>query len=216
MRNLFSKLTLGIVVSMLVSGPAMAQTRIGTVDLRKIFDNYWKTKQATQVLEERKKDMEKEDNNMKDDLKKGAKDFDELQATVSDQAVSQEERDKRKKAAEEKLKSLNELKTTIDQYERQARATLSEQSTRMRANILVEIKNVVNAKAKTAGFFMVVDTAAESANNTPVVVYSTTDNDVTDSVLAQLNATQPADAKFDDKPVDKKEDKKDDKKADKK
>ncbi len=216
MSNLFSKLTLSMVAAMLVSGSAMAQARIGTVDLRKIFDNYWKTKQATQVLDDRKKDMEKEDNNMKEDLKKGAKEFEELQSAVNDQAVSQEERDKRKKAAEDKLKSLNELRGTIDQFERQARTTLSEQSQRMRANILVEIKNVVNAKAKAANFFMVVDTAAESINNTPVVLYSTADNDITDSVLAQLNATQPADAKFDDMPTAKKEDKKDDKKADKK
>ncbi len=217
MRNLLSKLLIGMVATMLVSGPAMAQGKIGTVDLRKIFDNYWKTKQATQVLDDRKKDMEKEDNNMKEDLKKGAKEYDDMLAGVNDQAVSQEERDRRKKAAEEKLKSLKELQNTIDQYERQARSTLSEQSTRMRGNILTEIKNVLGAKAKTAGFFMVVDTAAESVNNTPLVMYSTTENDLTDSVLAQLNATQPADAaKADEKPVEKKEEKKEEKKADKK
>ena len=33
-----------------LSVPALAQTKIGTVDLRKLFDGYWKTKQAQAAL----------------------------------------------------------------------------------------------------------------------------------------------------------------------
>ena len=39
-----------------------------------------------------------------------------------------------------------------DQFERQAQVTLSEQSQRMRDNILNEIKAAVAAKAKAAGY----------------------------------------------------------------
>ena len=39
---------------------------------------------------------------------------------------------------------------------------------------------------------MVVDTAAETVNNTPVLLYFTTDNDMTDDILKQLNAAAPA------------------------
>jgi hypothetical protein len=38
-----------------LSVPALAQTKIGTVDLRKLFDGYWKTKQAQTVLNDRKR-----------------------------------------------------------------------------------------------------------------------------------------------------------------
>jgi Skp family chaperone for outer membrane proteins len=77
-----------------------------------------------------------------------------------------------------------------------------EQSDRMRASILKEITNVVSAKAKVAGFSLVVDTASESANRTPVFLFTSNENDITDSVLQQLNATAPTDlAKPEEKPA---------------
>jgi len=172
----------------------MAQARIGTVDLRKVFDGYWKKKQAEAALKERQTDMEKEDRNMVDDYKKAKEDYQSLLASANDQAVSTEERDKRKSAAEEKLRRMKEMEESITQYERQARTSMGEQSQRMRSNILTEIRNVVNAKAKAGGFTFVVDTASESVNNTPVFLYTSGENDITDSVLQQLNATAPTDA----------------------
>ena len=192
-----------------LGGSAMAQNRMATVDLRKVFDGYWKKRQAEAALKERQTDMEKEDRNMVDDYKKVKDEYQGLLASANDQAVSTEERDKRKNSAEEKLRRLKEMEETIAQYERQARTTIGEQSQRMRSNILNEIKTVVNAKAKTGGFSLVIDTAAESINNTPVFLYSNGENDITDSVLQQLNATAPSDAvKADDKAAvdDKKKD----------
>jgi Skp family chaperone for outer membrane proteins len=71
----------------------------------------------------------------------------------------------------------------------------------MRANLLKDITNVVSAKAKVAGFSLVIDVASETVNRTPVVLFSNNENDITDSVLQQLNATAPADLpKTDEKP----------------
>ena len=52
-------------------------------------------------------------------------------------------------------------------------------------------QNTVAAKAKHDGFALVVDMAAETPNSTPVVLYSNGDNDLTDPVMAQLNAGAP-------------------------
>jgi len=86
---------------------------------------------------------------------------------------------------------LLDAKAAIDQFERQAQITLSEQSQRMRDNILSEIKAAVTAQAKAAGYSLVIDAAAESANATTAVVYSNGENDLTDAVLKQLNAGAP-------------------------
>ena len=61
----------------------------------------------------------------------------------------------------------------------------------MRENILTEIRNTVNAKAKAGGYALVMDTAAESVNNTPVILFTNGENDLTDAVLSQLNAGAP-------------------------
>jgi outer membrane protein len=193
MKTLFRTLVPGLLLFSLLGGSALAQTRIATIDLRKVFDNYWKKTQAEAALKERQADMEKEDKNMLSDYKKMKDDYTALMANTNDQNASPEEREKRKKAAEDKLRQMKELEETITQYESQARKTLAEQSQRMRSNILGEIRTVVTAKAKVSNFSLVVDTAAESINSTPVFLYANNENDITDLVLKELNATAPAD-----------------------
>jgi outer membrane protein len=200
-----------LLVSLLSSGAAGAEARIGTVDLRKVFDNYWKKKQAEAALAEQKADYKKDDDDMVAEYKKLKDDYTNLEATMNDAAISIEERDRRRKAAEDKLKQMKEKEESITVYRRQTEATLGERTQRMRGNIINEIRNVVSAKAKAAGFALVIDTAADSVNLTPVILYTDNTNDLTDAVLLQLNATAPTEAS---KPNEKPSDKKDEKKKD--
>jgi len=203
----------GLLLISLMSCPVWAQNRIATVDLRKVFDTYWKTKQADAALKDRQADLEKDDKTMRDDWKKAKDEYQTLLADANNQNLSVEERDKRQKAAEAKFKQIKDSEDTIVQYERQARANIDEQRKRMRDRIVEEIRTAVNGKAKAAGYTLVFDTAAESVNNTPIVLYSNNENDMTAAVLAQLNAGAPADMlKSDDKPADKKDENKKDKK----
>ncbi len=176
-----------------MGGSALAQTKIATVDLKKLFDNYYKTKLAQAAIQERASQLDKDDKSMKDDLKKGSDDYQKLVQQANDQALSADERDRRKQSADDKLKQLQASKSAIDQFERQAQTTLSEQRQRMRDNILVEIKAAVATKAKAANNTLVFDTAAETVNGTMAVIYSSNDDDLTDAVLAQLNAGAPID-----------------------
>jgi len=174
-----------------LSVPALAQTKIATVDLRKLFDGYWKTKQAQVALNDRKAQLDKDDKGMRDDLKKGSDEYQKLLEQANDQAISADERDHRKQAAADKLKQLQDTKNAMDQFERQAQVTLSEQSQRMRENILSEIKAATATQAKTGGYSLVIDAAAETANATTAVIYSNGENDLTTAVLKQLNAGAP-------------------------
>lgn len=176
-----------------LSVPAMAQTKIGTVDLRKLFDGYWKTKTAQAALNDRKTQLDKDDKGMRDDLTKAGDEYQKLLDQANDQAISAEERARRQQAAADKLKELQSSRAAIDQFERQAQVTLSEQSQRMRENILTEIKAAVATQAQAGGYSLVIDTAAETANATTAVVYSNGQNDLTDAVLKQLNAGAPID-----------------------
>ena len=176
-----------------LSVPALAQTKIATVDLRKLFDGYWKTKQAQTVLNDRQAQLVKDGRSLSDDLKKGSDEYQKLLEQANDQALSADQRDKNKQAAADKRKQLQDAKTALDQFERQAQVTLQEQQMRMRENILGEIKVAVTAKARAGGYLLVIDAAAETANATTAVVYSSGENDLTDEVLKQLNAGAPID-----------------------
>ena len=193
MKNMFRTILPVFLLMAFMGGSALAQTKIATVDLRKLFDNYYKTKLAQAAIQEHAAQLDKDDKSMKDDLKKGGDDYQALQQQANDQALSADERDRRKQAAADKLKELQANKAAIDQYERQAQTTLGEQRQRMREKILVEIKAAVTIKAKAGGYTLVFDTAGEPDNGTMAVVYSSGDNDLTDAILAQLNAGAPID-----------------------
>jgi len=173
---------------------ASAADRIAVVDLKKVFDGYWKTKQADLNLKERATELDKKRKDMLDDLKKSGDEYKKLVESATDSAVSLEERDRRKKSAESKLRELQEIEQSIGQFDRSARAQLGEQQRNMRDKIVVEIRDLVNKKAKTAGYSAVLDSAAESAVGTPILLFNATLPDLTDEIISQLNATAPAGA----------------------
>src|SRR5437899_12305109 len=99
MKNGLCKLISGLLLFLVLSGSAWAQTKIGTIDLRKVFENYWKKKQAEAQLKDRQADMEKEDKNMLEDYKRMKEDYQGLLASTNDQTVTAEERHQREKPA---------------------------------------------------------------------------------------------------------------------
>jgi len=171
---------------------ASAQTKIGIIDLRKVFDEYHKTKTADARLKDQAADLDKERKAMMDQYQKTTDDYKAALEGANDQAVSADEREKRKKTAESRLLDIKKLETDIRQFDNQARATLEEDQRKLRDKILVEIRNVINTKAKSAGYSLVLDSAAESFNKTPVVMYTNGENDLTTDVLKELNANAPA------------------------
>jgi outer membrane protein len=191
------------------SGPAWAEGRIATVDLKKIFENYWKRKEAATALEERKAEEQKELKSLAGEFDKANEEYQKLLTEANNQAVSSEERDKSKKAAEEKYKQLKNISDDLATAKRGALERLDAQSKRLSETILDQIRTVVNAKAKQAGYTMVLDTSTWVAGTTPAVLYSNNESDLTTSVLEQLNAAAPADTS---KPEEKKDERKKDEK----
>jgi Skp family chaperone for outer membrane proteins len=200
----------GLLLVALLGSPAWAQTRIATVDMRKLFDDYYKTKAARAVLDAQKADMEKEHANMVEDWKKQKEDYQTTLASASDQAVSTDEREKRKKLAEDKLKQVKKSEEGLVDYERSAQSTYQDQISRVHDKVIEEIRSVLEAKARSAGYALVLDVAAVGANGIPIVLYhNNTDSDLTQAILEQLNATAPPEAaKAPEKQPEKKTDKK--------
>jgi outer membrane protein len=203
------KRVVGFAAAVFFAMAAQAQTKTAVVDLKKVFDGYWRTKQADTQLKERASDLEKARGGMVEDYKKANEDFKKILDGLNDPAASADEKEKRKKDAEKKQGEVRELETSIRTFDENSRKTILEMQKRMRDSVLRDIRGVVEEKAKAGGYQAVLDTAAESINQTPVVVYTSLlggADDLSDGVLKVLNANSPADAPKKD------EEKKDDKK----
>ena len=175
--------------------------KIATVDLRKVFDNYGRTKQADASLKEQAADLEKESKVMVDQFRKGEANYKKMLDSANDQSLSATEREKRKKDAETELLGLRDLETRIKQFDNTSRTTLGEKQRRMRDNILQEIRDTIKARVRTGGYTMVLDTASETPNGTPIILFSAGNDDLTDAVLSQLNVNAPASTSTPAKPA---------------
>lgn len=187
-----TKLFLVLLLASTVVGAAAEAQKIAIIDLRKTFDTYYRTKQADANLKDQAADLEKERKTMVDQYRKSEDAYKKLLDGMNDPALSSEERDKRKKSAENELLGLRAQEDRIKQFDATSRTTLAEKQRRIRDQILAEIKDKIKAKAKSGGYTMVFDTAAETVNNTPFLLYTSgTDNDITDAVLNELNLAAP-------------------------
>jgi Skp family chaperone for outer membrane proteins len=168
-----------------------ADQRIAVVNLRSVFDGYYKTKAADAALKERAGEFDKEKKALLEQYQKLSGEYKQAVEDANNQAISAEEREKRKKTAEGKLVEAREMEQTITQFDRQAETSLGEQERRVRTKLLEEIQVVIEAKAKAGKFTLVLDTAAESRNRTPIILFTAGEADLTDPVLTELNSTAP-------------------------
>ncbi len=190
--RLLTALLTGATCLALISPASAQQQKLATINLQKVFDSFWQTKRADTRLQERNEEFKKTNTELTDGYKKANEEYKKLIDSASDQAMSAEEREKRKKAAEVKLSDITGMESQIRQFQTTARSTLLEEQRRLRETILEQIRNVVTAKAKKAGYFLVFDTAAQSKNETLVFLYSSNENDMTEEVLKELNKDAPA------------------------
>ena len=191
----------------LLAVAAEAQSRIATVELTQVFEKYWKTKRARLALADRKTDLKKDLDEMQESHKKLVQAYQKQVADANDQAVSGEEREKRKKLLEGKVKEIQESEATVKQFVSRGDAELEQQMRRMMDDVIKDIREAVAAKGKAGGYAYVVDSSAESLSKAPVFLYSNGESDLTQVVIDQLNAAAPPEpaSAASEKPAEKKD-----------
>src|ERR1017187_6424314 len=183
---------------------ALAQApagRIVTVDLNKVFTDYYKTPIASGKIKDTAESFNKEI----DELNKLREDQDKPQYTA-------EVREQKRKAVSEKLAETQKIQRDLEEYRTSHGKILQEQQLRMRQTIVKEIQDVIDKEARDAGYQLVLDKSGTTANAVPTILFSQDSMDITDDIIKILNKNQPKTTEA-PKPTEKKDDKKkDDKK----
>ena len=188
--------------------------RIVTVDLNRIFNEYYKTPVASGKLKETADSYTKEQEEMVAQYRKQVEELNKLREDSEKPEYTTEVRDQKKKAVQEKLAETQKSQRDIEEYSRSHRQVLEQQTARMRQGIIKEITEVIGKEARDAGYLYVLDKSGNTLNSVPAILFAQDSLDITDDILKILNKNKPAEAA---KPEEKKTDeKKSDKKPDKK
>ena len=194
MTKTWNLLILSLTLTVLSTVATSAQTKIAVIDMKLVFDGYWKTKQASVTFEDRKKDYAEQHQTMIDQYQAANEDYRKIRETAAEAAISAGEKERRNASAEEKLKEIQKLERDIRDHQKSMEGNLTETRFRLRRNILREIQELITTKSKTEGYSLVLDSASEGINQTPVVLFSSGNNDITQDILTKLNETAPIDA----------------------
>ena len=174
----------------LVPGTVSAQSvtiRIGTVDMKKVFESYYKTKDAESKINEARNNAKKELEDRMDQAKKLLEEVKKLDEDIARPELGKEAKDQKTKVRGEKAGELQTMDREIREFQSSREKQLQEQSVRMRGGIVDEINKVVSDKVKADGYDIVFDKSGPSLNGVPILLYAKESYDFTTDVVTALN-----------------------------
>jgi Skp family chaperone for outer membrane proteins len=185
--------------AILLTGSAQAEIKVGTIDMKQVFDTYYKTKDAESKINEARAQAKKELDERLDSFNKAQEEAKKLNEDANKPELAAAAKADKSKLLNEKLQGLGALQREIQEFQQSRERQLSEQSVRSRNNLVEEINKVISDKVKAAGYDVVLDKSGQSLNAVGVVVYSRDSFDFTNDVVTELNKSKPAATKADKK-----------------
>ena len=181
-----------LALSTALATPAKAELKIGTVDVQKVFNAYYKTKDANAKFQEATKAYKDELDARMDTYKKAFETINKLNDEINKADLSGAAKEQKTQERDSKINEAKGLEKEIGEFRQTREKQIQDQFRRVRDGIVEEIMRVVNDQVKAQNYDLVLDKSGASANNgTGVVLYSRDSYDFSDPVISKLNANQP-------------------------
>ncbi|MEI6560450.1 MAG: OmpH family outer membrane protein [Verrucomicrobiota bacterium] len=173
---------------------AQADTKIGLVDMNKIFNGYYKTEQAKKRIDEAQGVAQKELQDLVDVFNKNLDVIRKLNEEINKPELSKDAKEKKTKERDDKAEESKRQEKEIVELRQRRLKDLQDQAGRMRSGIVDEIRKLINDKVKAEQYDLVLDKSGLSSNGVEVVLYSKDSADFSDDIIKTLNASKLKDA----------------------
>ncbi|MFP6899533.1 MAG: OmpH family outer membrane protein [Opitutales bacterium] len=180
-----SWITLSVLLSLL-SIPLAAQStprNIGVVDVAKVFDDYYKVKEAKARMAKSQKIFKEEMEIFQKELKKLVDEFNEIQTKLKNPNLDSETL---RKQAQAKLKVIRLKESDVKQYQERYRGTLRQREKNLLSQHTTDIRSAIAKVAASKQLDLVLSSAGQQ-----FVLYAKPVFDITADVTAVINASAP-------------------------
>jgi outer membrane protein len=191
MKKLIVTLSVTAAVFSFAASPALAQMKVGIVDMNKVFTSFYKTKDAEARLNEARAQAKTDLDGRLETLKANMEDINKLEADAKKPELTADKQQAAIRARDEKINEVRNLDREIGEFRQTRERQLQEQFMRMRGDIVQDIMKVVDARVKSEGYDLVFDKSGQGISQVPVVLFSAPSMDFSDSVVAELNKNAP-------------------------
>ena len=165
--------------------------KIASVDMGKVFDEYYKTKKAAATLNDRKTSYDKEIKERGLELEKMQDDLKKLKEESENPVFTDDKRAEKRGALGIKITEWNQQLRRFEEMKQIRMRDFLQQEEQMKKMLVGEITEIVNQKARKDGCTMVVDKSGLTSNRVPVFVYIQDSLDITADIIKTLNAGAP-------------------------
>jgi len=166
-----------------------ADLKVGTIDMKAVFDGYYKTKEAEAKINEARNQAKKELDERLDVFNKAQEEARKLNDEANKPELSEKAKAEKSKALNEKLQALGTLQREVQEFQQTRERQLSEQSVRSRNVLLEDLNKVIADKVKAGAYDLVLDKSGQSLNAVGILVYSKDSFDFTNDVIVEVNKT---------------------------
>jgi Skp family chaperone for outer membrane proteins len=173
---------------------AQSAPKIAVVDLAKLFENYYETKQQGEKLKSQEAEATQAVQAMVKQLDELNAKMAKLQDDFNNPASSSDAKAKAQAAAEPLGKDIIAKRNEVQNYSNNARTMLQNQFNTYKGIAVGRINDVVARIAKTKGVNLVIDKSPNTTYQTSTFPFIDTAAfpDITEEVLKEINRDQPA------------------------
>jgi len=164
---------------------------IGLVDMERIFSEYYKSSLLNDSVEKTKSTITKEVKEKQESHSTIVASLKGLKKKMDDPTLSVTQRKEHQVSAQAKLDELRMLEADIQEHTARRSRNLLKETQASKSAILDEITQMVKTLAKEKGLDAVFDDSGLSDIGYPFVVHVENPTDLSESVIAKLNARAP-------------------------
>jgi outer membrane protein len=168
---------------------AIAQTKVGTVDIERIFKEYSKTKEAEAKIAAAKEAAKKEFDDRVEEYKKALDLINKLNTQIESPAITTDTKAQKAKERDERIANLKKMEREMNEFRQTREQQLQQQVGRMREGILKEISETTLECVKASNADVVFDKSGASLNGFSPLLFTRGSIDLTDEIIASLKKT---------------------------
>ncbi len=169
-----------------------SKPKVATVDMQKLFKEYFKTNEAQQQINVERASIQKDNNEKLTSIREIESALTVLKKDLDDQTFTAEKRQQIFKEHQSKYQEAVQLDKERREYLGRKNQALNDKMSQRMRGILEEIRKVVEERAKSEDCDYVFDKSGTSTSQVPFLLYIKEDFDMTEALLKDLNKDAPA------------------------
>lgn len=170
---------------------ATAQSKIGIIDMNRVFAEFYKTKDSEKDINDQKALAKKELDERNARYRELIDKYQGLARQINDPAITEELRAQKQQDAKEIASEARSLEREKKEFADKRQRQLMNELERARKAIIEEIQDLVKDTAKQANYDLVFDKSGLGTRGIPFLLHSKDAVDFSEDIIGKLNANAP-------------------------